>query len=242
MEIDKMNLVQKLACIRKMAAVVKKSADGYNYKYPPEDAVLANVTAGMDKYHVSLHVEVDPRYEVVPFSYKQYKKDKAGNVTETEVNEWLFKGNLHYTWKNDDNPDETITANWPLVGQQSDASQAFGSATTYCQRYFLLKYFQTATTKDDPDNYRDKQKDAAEREGKEAARAIIDAMHMAITEFTEGYADARSELGNIIKKHVRVKGKPSGDYFSVTDQTVAAELQKEVLDFIEAYKKRKETK
>ena len=236
MEIEKMNLVQKLACIRKMAAVVKKSADGYNYKYPPEDAVLANVTAGMDKYHVSLHVEVDPLYDVIPFSYKQYKKDKAGNITETEVNEWLFKGNLHYTWKNDDNPDETITANWPLVGQQSDASQAFGSATTYCQRYFLLKYFQTATTKDDPDNYRGKQKDAAEREDKETAQAIVEATHATITEYLEKHAAARDDLMKIIPQYVKINGRGNKDYFKLTDPSAARALQTAILDYIEKHK------
>lgn len=234
-----MNLVQKLAGIRKMAAVVKKSEKGFNYTYSPEDAVLANVTAGMNKYGVSLHVEVDPLYDIIPFSYKKYKKDQTGKIiAEEEVNEWLVKGNIHYIWKNDEDPDDIIAANWPLIGQQADASQAFGSGMTYCQRYFLLKYFQTATTKDDPDAYRSRQKAAEEAENAERVKEIVNALHVEVNSFLEQNADKRDELMKIVKKYVIVNGKPNGDYFKLKDPDIAEMLRSEVNKYIESTTKK----
>ena len=40
-EIKDLNLVQKLAGIRKMVEVIRKNKSGYNYKYVSEDEILA---------------------------------------------------------------------------------------------------------------------------------------------------------------------------------------------------------
>ena len=47
-----------------------------------------------------------------------------------------------------------------MVGQQSDASQEFGSGLTYSSRYFLFKYFSIATSDADPDTLLKKQRAA----------------------------------------------------------------------------------
>lgn len=234
-----MNLVQKLAEIRKMAAAVKKNEKGYNYTYPSEEAVLANVTAGMNKYHVSLHVEIDPRYDIIPFEYTKYKKNKEGEIiSEEKVNEWAFKGIIHYIWKNDENPSDIVEANWPIVGQQADVSQAFGSGMTYCQRYFLLKYFQSASTKDDPDAYRSKQKALEEAENTQRAQDIVAVLHVDVNDFLEKHASSREGLTKIIKKYVIVNGKPSADYFKLTDPDIAAAMRDDIKKYIESEEKK----
>lgn len=234
-----MNLVQKLAEIRKMAAAVKKNEKGYNYTYPSEEAVLANVTAGMNKYHVSLHVEIDPRYDIIPFEYTKYKKNKEGEIiSEEKVNEWAFKGIIHYIWKNDENPSDIVEANWPIVGQQADVSQAFGSGMTYCQRYFLLKYFQSASTKDDPDAYRSKQKALEEAENTQRAQDIVAVLHVEVNDFLEKHASSRDGLTKIIKKYVIVNGKPSADYFKLTDPDIAAAMRDDIKKYIESEEKK----
>lgn len=234
-----MNLVQKLAEIRKMAAAVKKNEKGYNYTYPSEEAVLANVTAGMNKYHVSLHVEIDPRYDIIPFEYTKYKKNKEGEIiSEEKVNEWAFKGIIHYVWKNDEKPSDIVEANWPIVGQQADVSQAFGSGMTYCQRYFLLKYFQSASTKDDPDAYRSKQKALEEAENTQRAQDIVAVLHVEVNDFLEKHASSRDGLTKIIKKYVIVNGKPSADYFKLTDPDIAAAMRDDIKKYIESEEKK----
>lgn len=234
-----MNLIQKLAEIRKMAAAVKKNEKGYNYTYPSEEAVLANVTAGMNKYHVSLHVEIDPRYDLIPFEYTKYKKNKEGEIiSEEKVNEWAFKGIIHYVWKNDENPSDIVEANWPIVGQQADVSQAFGSGMTYCQRYFLLKYFQSASTKDDPDAYRSKQKALEEAENTQRAQDIVAVLHVEVNDFLEKHASSRDGLTKIIKKYVIVNGKPSADYFKLTDPDIAAAMRDDIKKYIESEEKK----
>lgn len=232
---QRLNIVQRLAGIRKMAAAVKKSASGYNYTYSPEDEILANVTAGMNKYGVGLHLSVDPNFTITPFDYEKTKRGKNGEILTEKVNEWLFSGVIYFTWINEDDPMDTLSGTWPLVGQQADASQAFGAATTYCNRYFMLKYFQSATTKDDPDNYRSKQKAAEERENIEITKAIVNSLHAVITEFLEANPDGREAISKIIPKYVKVNGKASKDYFKLTDPDAASALQTEVLNYIEAY-------
>lgn len=234
MEEAKMNLAQKLGAIRKMAAAVKKSASGYNYTYAPEDEVLAAITAGMNKYGVDLHIEVKDGWTLQQLESEKIKTLKNGESRVEKNVEWLFTGNIKFKWINMDDTTDTREGNWPIIGQQSDSSQAFGSAATYCTRYFYLKYFQIATTKDDPDNYRSKQKQNEDRENTLLAKAIVDEMHANIVAFMEGHADQKEELSKIIKKHVKVGGKPSGDYFKVTDPDVAFALQTEIDAFIES--------
>lgn len=71
-EIKDLNLVQKLAGIRKMVEVIRKNKSGYNYKYVSEDEILARVTAGMDKYHVLLYPGIVPQTADANLSFWKY--------------------------------------------------------------------------------------------------------------------------------------------------------------------------
>jgi hypothetical protein len=63
---------------------------------------------------------------------------------------------LEYTWINADNPEETIVI--PFYGQGVDIAgeKGVGKALTYAEKYFLLKQFNIATDKDDPDAFQEK--------------------------------------------------------------------------------------
>lgn len=228
-----MNIYQKLAEIRKMAAVVKKNKSGYGYKYPSEEEILVNITAGMNKYGISLVPRLVNGVNVTPYSYTKRKFAKDGTVLPDEiVNEILINGQLEFTWIDDDNPKDMVVVPWTVVGQQSDASQAFGSALTYCQRYFMLKYFQSATTEGDVDAYRSKQKENEEKEERETTKAIIDTVHASVTTFLTKYPDKKADITSLIKKHVIVDGKGSGDYYKVTKIDVANGLKEAITRFI----------
>ena len=227
-----MNLYQKLAEIRQMATAVKKTKAGFGYKYAPESEVLAAVTAGMNKYGVSLIPRILSA-DVEPYTYTKRKFAKDGTqLPDDIVNEMLVKGSLEFTWLDNENPSDSIAVPWFLVGQQSDASQAFGSGLTYCTRYFLLKYFQSATTDGDVDEYRSKQKAKEEEEDKATAQAIVEAVHLSVTTFLSKYPDERAGLTALIKKHVIIDGKGSADYFSLTKPDAAVALRDAVTAYI----------
>lgn len=53
-----MNLNEKIAKIRNLVEMLQKDAKGYNYKYVPDYAVLAKITAGLSKYKVDVYPSV----------------------------------------------------------------------------------------------------------------------------------------------------------------------------------------
>lgn len=164
---EKLNIYQKLAKIRKSVAVYKKNKSGYGYKYTEESEILAKVTAGMDKYDLSLIPMVNPESkEVKPY---QYVSPKGKDTYEI-----IVSADMTFRWVNNENPEEYIDVPWLLVGQQADAAQAMGAGLTYTNRYFMLKYFQSATTEDDPDNWRSKKRDAANEEDTEEQKRVTD--------------------------------------------------------------------
>ena len=169
-----MNIHQKILKIADAAGVLQKTKSGFNYKYVPEEEIQAKVTACMQKYGVMLYHSIVPgTLKVVPYTYEKYDSKIKGNKT---VNEFIVTADSIYTWVNVDDPTERIEVPWILVGQMEDASQSFGAAETYCNRYFLMKSLQLATSEADPDDYRSKQKEAENyeqiKEGKAAAEEL----------------------------------------------------------------------
>lgn len=239
-DIKDLNLVQKLAGIRKMVEVIRKNKSGFNYKYVSEDEILARVTAGMDKYHVLLYPGIVPQTAAVtPYNYTKIKNAKDGKKIEESVNEVLVKADMTFTWINLDNPEDTLVVPWVIVGQQSDASQAVGSGLSYLHRYFLLKFFQIATPDDDPDNWRSKKLQAAEEEERAVVSAMIDEIdelvsnHLNAIQDEEQLKDTRAKLTDVIKKHVKDnKGKPSGNYRIVTNAKIATDVLEAVKKFV----------
>jgi hypothetical protein len=211
---EKLNLYQKLAKIRKLAEIIQKDKKGFGYTYVSEEEILAKVTAGMEMYNVSLIPRMIHGTTVVtPRNYLKIKEkpDKTGNIIRTEetIDEFLLTSQIEWEWVNDENPEEKIIIPWMLVGQQSDASQTFGSAWTYASRYFLMKYFNVATSDDDPDAYKAKKAEAAMQEQKELVVAIVGQIDKLRAKYeTE---ENRSALSKAIKATKLIK---DGDKFT----------------------------
>lgn len=239
-EIKDMSLVQKLAGIRKMVEVIRKNKSNYKGKYVAEEEILARVTAGMDKYHLLLYPSIVPRtLEVIPYNYVKTKYTKDGKKLEDTVNEVIIKADMIFTWVNVDDPTDTMEVPWLLVGQQEDVSQAAGSGLTYLNRYFLLKFFQSATTEDDPDNWRSKKMQVAEEEEQAVVSAVIGEIDELVSSYLNSFPDdekqkeARAKLTAVVKKYVKDdKGKPSGNYRIVTNIRTATEVLEEVKKFV----------
>jgi len=156
---SELNLKQKLIEIRKKVDFLQKDTKGYNYSYVKEEAILMAIKEKMNELQVLLEPHIKD-HGVSDFQYLT----KAGN----SVTESIVSGDMLFVWV-DATSEETREIDWALYGQNRDASQALGSGLTYCIRYFLLKYFNVATSKDDPDQWRQKQD---EKEDEEYAKSL----------------------------------------------------------------------
>ena len=220
---DVLNLYQKLAKIRALSDVVKKEKSGYGYKYADITTILANITAGMKKYCVSLIPAIVPgTMDVSRNVVTNTKFDKQGNSRTTTTTEMLVKAEMTFTWVNDENPEERIVVPWVVTGSQSDPSQALGSGLTYCTRYFLTNYFEIAQADSDVDTYRSKQKAAEASEDKQIAESIIDKFDELIKAYLADHADKKEELSRFVKRFVK-----DGNYFKIKEPSLAAKLLKD---------------
>lgn len=229
---QKLNIYQKLAKIRKNVEVLNKNASGYGYKYVSEDQILEKMTGLMDRYGLSLIPSIIPgSTNVSPYHYAETKAKKDGETYEKHTNEVLVSADMCYTWVNNENPSERIEVPWMFVGQQADASQAFGSGLSYANRYFLLKTMLSATVEDDPDNWRSRQKEAALSEEREVAKEIVAKIHSTVTAYVAEHADQRDALIEAIKSvAVDKNGKATNNYNAVVDPVVASNLWKKLND------------
>ena len=238
-EVAELNLYQRLAKVRDIADVVQKNKSGYGYKYTSEDEILAKVKAGMSKYRVSVYPRVDTEsFENVPREYEKSKYDKsAGKMVTTKEVEWVVRGVVMYKILNDDNPEEFFEVAWPMCGTQSDMSQAFGSALTYANRYFYLKFFNIATSEDDPDEWKRKKMEAAEAEDKEAADAMIQRIDDLCKEMV---TDAnKAEVTSLIKKYATDGGKPTANYKRIRKLDEATKLYTALTNYFNDVKEEK---
>lgn len=196
-----LNLYQKLSMIRKSVGAIQKNKSGFGYKYVPEDEILAKVTAGMDKYNLSLIPQIQPgTAQVNPYQYIDKKGKQASEI--------VVSADMVFRWVNNDNPTEFLDVPWIVVGQQSDAAQAFGAGLTYTNRYFLLKYFQMATVEDDPDNWIEKKKRAAEESDAEELSDLKGKIIAAAQKKIES-GKSQEDIYSVIAEHTGGKKNPN---------------------------------
>ncbi len=217
---NEMTLIQKLARIRAMSGVVTKSKDGYKYKYADITEILANITSGMAKHRVSLIPQINADTTRVTQNVQHNAKvDKQGHPYESVTTEMLVQADMVFKWVNDDNPGDFIAVPWTLIGSQADPSQAFGSALTYCTRYFLTNYFQIAQPENDVDGYRKKQKYAEEFEDREIAKEIIGKFDSMLKSYLANNPDKTAELKEFIRTYEK-----NSNYFAIKSPELAAKL------------------
>ena len=223
-EQTQMNIYQKLAKVRKQVEVMKRDTKAYGYNYTKEESILAKITVFMEKYNLSLIPGIAAGSTTVePYGYKKTKTTAKGEIYEENVNEVLVHADMVWTWVNNENPDERIVVPWVMVGQQSDASQSFGSGLTYASRYFLLKYFNISTSNDDPDLFRSKQKEAEAAEDKIIAGGIIQTVDKYVKEYLAKHPDKREGLIKLVTAYIK-----NGDYFAIKESSLAAKLLQDV--------------
>lgn len=217
---EKLNLIQKLAKIRAISDVVVKEKRGYNYSYADITTILANITAGMHKYGVSLIPCIVPgTAEVKQNVVVNTKFDKLGKAYENASTEMLAKADMVFRWINDEDPEDIIEVPWFVTGSQSDPSQALGSGLTYCTRYFLTSFFQIAQSDSDVDAYRSKQKAAEESEDKAIAEGIIERFDVILKQFLADNPSKSEEVKKFISRYAK-----NANYLIIKEPVLAGKL------------------
>ena len=118
-----------------------KDTQGNNFKYVSGTKVIDAIKPLMNQYGILLKMEV--------ISIENQRNDYAtkSNPNKSEI---LSKVMMKFTWIDV----ETGEKDENLFGAngQNDWDKGVGSAMTYAERYFLLKFFHIATDEDDIDN------------------------------------------------------------------------------------------
>ena len=155
-----MSIYTKLLAIQKEVKGLSKDKKSHNYDYVTGNKLLSFIKPIMDKQGVILKQEITS-IENTRQDYKIWDK-WAINPDGTKgnwkpKNEILSKVMMRFTWIDC----ETGEKDENLFGAngQNDWEKGLGSALTYGERYFLLKFFHIATDEDDIDNPERKEKE-----------------------------------------------------------------------------------
>ena len=135
-----MNIYQKLLHIQTKINGLGKDKSTYNYKYVTGDKVLGEIKPLMNQLGLILKQEV--------ISIENSRQDYS--TAKGSKSEILSKVMMQFTWIDCETGEKDVN----LFGAngQNDWEKGLGSALTYAERYFLLKYFHIATDEDDIDN------------------------------------------------------------------------------------------
>ena len=150
-----MTIYKKLFEIQKQIIGLSKDKSGNNYQYVTGSKVLEFIKPIMNKEGIILKQEI--------LSIENTRQDYAtkSNPNKSEI---LSKVMMKFTWVDI----ETGEKDENLFGAngQNDWDKGVGSALTYGERYFLLKYFHIATDEDDIDNPERKEEERKELEAR----------------------------------------------------------------------------
>lgn len=168
-----MNIYEKLNEIHKNVGYIQKGQQGSQYQYVGSSDVLAVVRQQMNEHGLILLPSVKNG------SVKEFETKKGTLQIFTELT-------MTMTWLNTEKPEEKIELDWYAQGMDLAGEKGVGKALTYGEKYFLLKFFNIATDKDDPDTFQEKI-NASKPKPKPTAEQI-------------------TELDNLIKEYTAVKG------------------------------------
>ena len=134
-----MNLYQKLVEIQKTVRGLGKDVNASTYQYVSGSKVLEYIRPKMDELGVLLVQEID-EIDNQRIDY---------NVKSGVKSELLSKVTMTFTWI-DAESGERLPVKFGANGM-NNWDKGLGSALTYAERYFLLKFFHIATDEDDVD-------------------------------------------------------------------------------------------
>ena len=142
---EKMNIQQKLVEVRKSIHGFNKDTKGFGFDYVSGSQILRAIKDKMDELGVLLIPRVD--YDTLHWEKHEYTTKKGEKKLD-----FIITMKMKYTWVNAEDPEDKIEIDWVCIGQQTDdIAKAVGTAMTYNERYFLLKFLGLPTDEDDAD-------------------------------------------------------------------------------------------
>jgi len=146
-----MKLLQKLLEIRKSVEYLQKTETGnQGAKYVDPAVLVKKIRDKMDEHKILLIPSLnDSTVESISMPTKA-NKDAMG---------FIFKSGMTYTWMDTESTDKLEIPWFITAKHMTDPAMAGGSALTYFERYFMLKFFQIPTSKDDPEYFAQKTKE-----------------------------------------------------------------------------------
>ena len=138
---DEKNIHQRINEAKHSMEGFIKDSKGYQYNYVSGSQVLHKLNPELYKHGINITFKTsDAKYEAVNVVVKGKEKT-----------EYIVSLNVYYTITNTDRIEEKIESTIFAIGQQDDPSKALGTALTYSERYFLMKFFGLPTDEDDAD-------------------------------------------------------------------------------------------
>lgn len=135
-----MSIYKKLLEVQKKVIGLGKDKKSFGYDYVTGSKVLEHIKPILNEYGILLKQEV-VTVEKERIDYKA----KSG-----EKSEMLYSVYQKFTWIDTETGEKD--ENTFFSSGMNDWEKGLGSALTYAERYFLLKYFHIATDEDDIDN------------------------------------------------------------------------------------------
>lgn len=151
-----MKIYQKLLQIQSKVNGLGKNSSGGQYQYVSGAKVLEFIRPLMNEHGLILKQEIlsiDNERQDFTVNAKRWENIDGKNTQieyQKPKSEILSKVMMKFTWIDS----ETGETDENLFGAngQNDWEKGLGSALTYAERYFLLKYFHIPTDEDDIDN------------------------------------------------------------------------------------------
>lgn len=144
-----MNIYEKLLKVKESVKYLKKENEGFQYKFVSSSQVISSLREEINNQKLLLVPDV----ENARFTDILRDKNTKGNETVDLLTE-LY---MTFKWVNTENPEETLSVKWYGQGVDTNGEKGVGKAYTYAEKYFLLKFFNIPTDKDDPDFFQEKQ-------------------------------------------------------------------------------------
>ena len=144
-----MNIYEKLVEVRKSVPYLQKGEKGFQFNYVSSSQVLGNLKNKMDELGLLLMPSVT-------------SKEVSEHLTAKGGKEYFTELLMEFIWINAEKPEEQIKCNW--YGQGLDSGEkGVGKACTYAEKYFMLKFFNVPTDKDDPDSFQKKHEEKPDK-------------------------------------------------------------------------------
>ena len=188
-----MSLYKKLLEVQKKVIGLGKDKKSFGYDYVTGSKVLEHIKPILNEHGILLKQEV-VSVEKERIDYRA----KSG-----EKSEMLYSVYQKFTWIDTDTGEKD--ENTFFSSGMNDWEKGLGSALTYAERYFLLKYFHIATDEDDIDNTERKNNDLVSLEPiiKELKKEELKISQIQIDSIVQLITETKTEL------------KPFLEYFKI---------------------------